>query len=136
MDQSRKWPLSKILLGVGGLALIVIAVTAVGALTNTEPDGPVPPPAALEVPDPRSVYDPVKAGETTPRGYRQIIDRDHIAPVYNPAFTSADDVDWPDDSLVVAVAGDETAKAYPVTHLNSREMVIDDIEGIPILVTW
>jgi hypothetical protein len=37
---------------------------------------------------------------------------------------------------VIGVAAAETAKAYPVTHLNSREMVIDSLDGIPILVSW
>ena len=39
-------------------------------------------------------------------------------------------------SLQATLAGETEAKAYPVTHLNSREMVIDSLEGIPILVTW
>jgi hypothetical protein len=37
---------------------------------------------------------------------------------------------------VIGVAGTNSAKAYPVTHLNQREMVVDSLEGIPILVTW
>jgi hypothetical protein len=86
--------------------------------------------------DPAAVYNPVVAGEELPPGYRVGLARDQIAPVYEPEFTTANGVDWPDDSLVIGVAGDETARAYPVTHLNSREMVIDSLEGIPILVTW
>ncbi len=84
----------------------------------------------------RTNYDPVAAGEELPSGYRIGFERDQIAPVYDPSFTTADRVDWPADSLVIGVAGDTEAKAYPVTHLNSREMVIDSLEGIPILVTW
>jgi len=86
--------------------------------------------------DPIEVYNPVTAGEATPRGYRQLLRRDAILPVYDPQFTSASEVDWPADTLVIGVAGAETAKAYPVTHLNSREMVIDSLDGIPILVSW
>jgi hypothetical protein len=81
-------------------------------------------------------YDPVTAGEELPAGYRQLLDRDQIAPIYEPTFTTPDAVDWPGDMLVIGVAGADTAKAYPVTHLNQREMVIDSLEGIPILVTW
>jgi len=87
-------------------------------------------------PPPATEYDPVAAGEDLPRGYWVGYARDQIEPVYQPEFTAADRVDWPGDSLVVGVAGTNTAKAYPVTHLNSREMVIDSLEGIPILVTW
>ena len=86
--------------------------------------------------DPAAVFNPIDAGGQLPSGYRIGLARDQIAPVYEPEFTSAQAVDWPEDSLVIGVAGADTAKAYPVTHLNSREMVIDSLEGIPILVTW
>jgi hypothetical protein len=36
----------------------------------------------------------------------------------------------------IGVSAEETAKAYPVTHLDQREMVIDSIGGIPLLVVW
>jgi len=86
--------------------------------------------------DPTEVYDPVRAGELAPSGFRQLLDRDQILPVYDPVFTSAGLVDWPAGMLVIGVSGEQTAKAYPVTHLNQREMVIDSLEGIPLLVTW
>lgn len=85
---------------------------------------------------PISDYDPVSAGETLPAGYRRSLDRDQILPVYEPEFTSPDSVDWPPDMLVIGVAGDRTSKAYPVTHLNRREMVIDWLDDDPILVSW
>lgn len=92
--------------------------------------------AELTPADPDVTYDPVRAGEELPAGYRQLLDRDQIAPIYEPTFTTPDAVDWPGEMLVIGVAGGDTAKAYPVTHLNQREMVIDSLEGIPILVTW
>ncbi len=111
--------------------LVGVAVLAVGACSSPEAvtGGVVPA-------DPALVYDPVRAGETLPAGYRPLLDRDQIEPVYNPVFTSADGVEWPDDSLVVGVAGAATAKAYPITHLNRHEMVMDSLEGDPILVSW
>ena len=87
-------------------------------------------------PIPSDVYDPVRAGEEPPRGFRQLLGRDQIAPVYNPAYIASDEVDWPADSLVLGVAGTKTAKAYPITHLNQREMVIDTLDGTPILASW
>ena len=87
-------------------------------------------------PNPAAIADPTAGGEQLPSGYRTLLERDQIAPVYNPVFTAAASVDWPQDSLVIGVAAGEDAKAYPVTHLNSREMVIDSLAGIPILVTW
>lgn len=138
----------------GRRSLIVVAAGAVLALFGAfvlasgsetapaSPDDAVPatqsnPGAEASVlVDPDSVYDPVRAGEETPRTFRQLLRRDQIEPVYDPVFTGADSVDWPDESLVIGVEGDATAKAYPVTHLNSREMVNDEIDGDPILVSW
>jgi hypothetical protein len=34
------------------------------------------------------------------------------------------------------VAIGDQAKAYPITILNRREMVNDEISRVPILVTW
>ena len=90
----------------------------------------------VQVVDVPAAYDPVKAGDPLPDGFRQLLGRDQIEPVYNPVFTAADRVDWPLDSLIIGVAGSDTAKAYPVTHLNQHEMVIDHLEGMPILVSW
>lgn len=93
-------------------------------------------PPAVTYADPSEAYDPVRAGEELPEGYRQLLGRDQIAPIYDPTFKTPVEVDWPSDMLVIGVAGSSEAKAYPVTHLNQREMVIDSLEGIPILVTW
>ncbi len=85
---------------------------------------------------PSDVYDPVRAGEDTPSGFRQLLPRDAIFPVYNPTFTSAVASEWDDDTLVIGVTLDGEAKAYPVSFLNRREMVIDWIGGTPVLVSW
>ena len=134
MDESRQRLQTKTLWRMGSLVLVVAA--ALFAFGDRTPADPVPPAAQAEVPDPRDVYDPVGAGEPLPEGYRQLLGRDMIHPVYNPIFADASEVEWPDNTDVIGVAGVEEAKAYPVSHLNYREMVIDDIEGIPILVSW
>lgn len=125
------------LLLAGLLLAVAAALVIVGTRTEPSSEPALESASAPIVPaDPIAVYDPVEAGEELPRGYRPLLGRDQIAPVYNPEFTGSGEVDWPRESLVIGVAGAETAKAYPVTHLNSREMVIDSLEGIPILVTW
>ena len=92
---------------------------------------------SFEVPLPhRDLYDPVRAGETLPRGFRNSLDRDAIFPVYDPTFVSASDVDWRDEILVIGVDLEGEARAYPVGFLNRREIVIDNHRGIPTLVTW
>lgn len=68
--------------------------------------------------------------------WSQLLSRDAIQPIYNPEFVPADQAGYADDELVMGVAINGEAKAYPVGLLNSREMVNDELGGIPILVTW
>ena len=86
--------------------------------------------------DPAGVYNPVAAGEPLPDGFRQLLPRDAIRPVYAPEFVSADAIGWPADTDVIGVEIDGEAKAYPVSFLNGRELVVDELSGIPILVSW
>jgi hypothetical protein len=57
-------------------------------------------------------------------------------PIYDPQFVPAAEVEYDSDELVLGVAIDGEAKAYPVGLLDRREMVNDELAGIPILVTW
>lgn len=82
------------------------------------------------------LYDPVAAGEPLPDGFRQLLDRDDIRPVYDPAFVAGREVDWADENLVIGVVLEDEPRAYPVGFLQRREMVIDNHRGIPTLVTW
>ncbi len=68
--------------------------------------------------------------------FPQLIPFDGIRPVYNPQFSSATDAPLHDDELVLGVTWDGEAKAYPITVLRFREMVNDELAGIPTLVTW
>lgn len=126
----------------GSVWFIMLLVIGVAALLGIRSwlsgtgDPALASPSLGAPPDPNDVYDPVRAGEQLPSGYRRVLGRDQIFPIYEPAFVLATEVDWASDTLVIGVAGDKSAKAYPVTHLNRREMVIDSLEGIPILVTW
>ena len=114
---------------VGGLALVGMTFWAFAP--RTEPTGV----AGIRV-DSTAAYNPVTAGEPLPEGFRQLLPRDAIAPIYNPPFAAADQVDWSGDTQVIGVASGDEAKAYPISFLNRREMVIDEIAGDPILVTW
>ena len=93
-------------------------------------------PDAEERADPDEVYDPVRAGESLPDGWRQLLPRDRIAPIYHPRFVSADETDWPDDTLVLGVEIDGDARAYPINVLNRREIVNDVIGDLPVLASW
>ncbi len=85
---------------------------------------------------PSDLYDPVAAGETLPDGYRPVIPRDGIFPVYVPKFRTAANTEWPSDELVIGVEIDGDARAYPVGFLTRREIVVDMHRGTPTFVTW
>ena len=122
--------LSIVLAVVAAIAVVV----RVGSPSASDATVVTSPPVSLA--DPFQVYDPVRAGENTPPGFRQLLFRDDIAPIYEPRFVSAETSPWTEDSLVIGVEIDGESKAYPVGFLNRREMVIDRLAGVPILVTW
>ena len=86
--------------------------------------------------DPNDAYNPVTAGETLPDGFRQLLPRDAIRPIYDPEFRSAADTPWAPDTQVIGVSFGGESKAYPVSFLGGRELVVDELNGIPILVSW
>jgi len=86
--------------------------------------------------DPAEAYDPVRAGEPLPDGFRQLLRRDGILPIYDPTFLPGSTSDWSPETMVLALEIGGEAKAYPVGLLNTREMVVDRLAGIPVLVTW
>lgn len=112
------------------IALVVVTWWAFGSTSSFEPVA-----AGVRVGG-GDVYNPVTAGDPLPDGFRQVLPRDGIPPIYDPRFTSADAVGWPDETQVIGVGSDDEAKAYPVSFLNRHEMVNDFIAGEPILVTW
>jgi hypothetical protein len=65
-----------------------------------------------------------------------LIPWDGIRPIYDPEFASAAEAPLDDEELVLAISLDGEAKAYPISVLQSREMVNDELAGIPILATW
>ena len=61
---------------------------------------------------------------------------DAIRLVYSPQFSTAEDIRLADEELVLGVAWEGEAKGYPISVLRYREMVDDEMAGIPTLVTW
>lgn len=66
----------------------------------------------------------------------QLVPKDGILPIYEPNFEPAAEAPLLDEELVIGVALDGEAKAYPISVLRFREMVNDELAGIPTLVTW
>ena len=85
---------------------------------------------------PDDLYDPVAAGESIPPGFRQLLERDDIFPVYQPRFVATGNAGWEPEELIIGVEIDGEARAYPVSFLNRREIVVDLHRGIPTFVTW
>ena len=130
MEKSTTTPERKRQLGIVAVALLALSVFAFWPVGD-----PVQTTAGERV-DPLSAYNPVLAGESLPADFRQILPRDAIRPVYDPTFAPADEVGWPDSTDVIGVEINGEAKAYPVDHLNGRELVVDQLGGEPILVSW
>jgi hypothetical protein len=74
--------------------------------------------------------------DITIKGWNQLLPFDAIRPVYDPLFISAEEANLALDELIMGVAWNGQAKAYSVSVLRSREMVNDDMAGIPYLVSW
>ncbi len=119
-------------LGIGGAAMGVLVLT----WWAFSPPPTIEPATQGARVAPHDVYNPVTAGEPLPDGFRQLLPRDGIRPIYDPIFTSAAGVDWPNETQVIGIAADGEAKAYPVSYLDRHEMVNDVIAGDPVLVTW
>ncbi len=66
----------------------------------------------------------------------RVLGRDMIFPIYNPRFVLAEEARVKADELVLGIEINGKAKAYPITILASREMVNDELSGVPILATW
>ena len=79
--------------------------------------------------------DPVAPGFSD-ADFVQLLRPDDIPPIYSPVFVPASAVNLPDDELVVGLAIDNDARAYPTGILFSREIVNDVVGGFPVLVTW
>lgn len=110
----------------------------------SQSSGRTPPPAApteesaaargLEaLPPPDPIARPLSPD---PFSYRKLLGRDGINPVYAPEHVPAAEADYAPDELVLGVCVQDDCRAYPIGVLNWREMVNDEVGGIPILATW
>ena len=130
----QTYGVGKVVKTVLGLFAVMLVAAAAFWMAKTPPDQTQIGAGPAELPG--GIYDPVRAGEPTPAGFHQLLPRDAIHPVYNPKFRSAESTEWSAETLVIGVELNGEAKAYPVSFLNFREMVIDWIGGSPVLVTW
>ena len=118
---------------LGGLFVGLLALTGWAFFTAGEIESALP--SGVRA-DPSEVYDPVAAGEPLPDGFRQLLPRDGIRPIYDPSFVQSAESGWDPGTEVIGVTINGESKAYPVSFLNGRELVVDDLGGEPILVSW
>lgn len=104
--RSAQVAVAALAIGIAATAVIVIVVGLGASITSEQP--PDTSGAAQERPIPSDVFDSERSGEELPPGFRQLLGRDQIAPVYDPVYVPRDQVDWPADSLVLGVAGTKT----------------------------
>jgi hypothetical protein len=70
--------------------------------------------------------------------FPQLLPFDGIRPIYSPEFATASEAQplLSDNELILGMEIEGQSKAYPITVLRFREMVNDELAGIPTLVTW
>ena len=69
-------------------------------------------------------------------GIQVIPIRDRIPPIDDPEFASAAEAGWTDPEPGLLLVVGETARFYPLAMLIVHEIVNDEIEGRPVLVTY
>ncbi|MCY3577690.1 MAG: DUF3179 domain-containing protein [bacterium] len=69
-------------------------------------------------------------------GIQVIPIRDRIPPIDNPDFAPASEAGWSDPEPGLLLVMGETARFYPLAMLIVHEIVNDEIEGRPVLVTY
>ena len=63
--------------------------------------------------------------------------RDVIRPIDNPVYGPATALPWlEDDNLVIGYRSENGAYAYPVNILDLHEIVNDNLDGVPVLITY
>lgn len=110
-----------------GLAVLMVGCTSAGSVSRTQ--------SVRETDLPLQVTSTPQRRELPP-GWHQVLPYDGIRPIYEPEFSHPDEIIINDDELVMGVAWEGEAKAYPVTELRIREMVNDEMAGVPYLVSW
>ena len=121
--------------------LFLTACTTAGQVSPAVTSTPSPPVAeAISTPLSTGAPTPfptdIRAEDDTEHQIPGRLRLDAIAPIYDPVFAPAEEALIEETELVMGVAIDGQAKAYPVNVLRFREMVNDELAGWPILVTW
>lgn len=74
--------------------------------------------------------------QNPPDGVTQLLPRNRIASIDDPAFVEAAQADIPDDAWVLGVELDGQARAYSLNILNHHEIVNDQVGEKPFAAVW
>ena len=108
-----------------------VACSPTGSTASSEEDPP-----AAEGGDTLLASILLEEDPTGLNSFRQLLDRDDIAPIYDPSFVPVSQSGLQPEELVIGVSIGGDSRAYPIRYLRWREMVNDEVGGVPILVTW
>ena len=72
----------------------------------------------------------------SPSDYRPLLPKDAIRPIYEPTLVEGVKAELDSQALVIGMSIGGESRAYPISVLRFREMVNDELGGVPILVTW
>ena len=134
MRSASSWARVRGLTLAGLLAAAVVAGGAalVWPAAGAQPGLPLP---AVAGRDGASTADRVDA-RFDERSLSGALVLDDLSPLRRPASAPAGGSRLHEGTLVVGVALEREAKAYPITVLQRHEIVNDDVGGVPVLITW
>jgi hypothetical protein len=66
----------------------------------------------------------------------EVLPRDQIQAIDDPKFVPASLADLPDDEPVIGLCVGDDARAYALSLLDTREIVNDVVDGMPVCVSW
>ncbi len=121
LSSSRSFARQRPALWAGLLLLLVVGGVVVIGMGRSTPD---------------AYFNPGPVDPELPDGWYQPVPRGFIDAIEEPNFIEASEVDWTATTDVIGLVIDGDARAYPVSVLTTREMVLDEVGGVPVLVTW
>jgi hypothetical protein len=112
---------------LAALAIAILIAGVLGTLTSdTEEvrggERPVPVEEAIAAFDPEEIAD--------------VLPRDAIAAIFEPALVPAATATLPETDFVIGVELAGRARAYPIRVLSAHEIVNDEIARQPFAVSW
>lgn len=135
-------------LDIGPRLAIALAATCVALVASCGGNPPTPDLSGLENEvepfdienyyelRPEPVIRPIDLRIDDGFGEHEKLPKDAISPIYTPKYVSVDEAVLIDEELVMGIDINGEARAMPVALMRFREMLNDEIGGVPILATW